>query len=73
MRKGAMLRISAEGIVERNTSSKSRVKSKPPRHPNPAQGPKVLSTEAQFVVNTDAIEMTVALSLLTQDDVRGVW
>jgi len=58
MRKGAILRISTKGIVERNTSSKKRVKSNPPRHSGPAHGPNVLSTKAQSVVVLDAMEIT---------------
>lgn len=55
IRKNAQQRMIASGSIERIVSSKSRVKSKPPRQSGPAQGPNMLSAKKQLFAEFDAM------------------
>lgn len=70
--------MSANGRIERITSSKNKVKSKPPRQAGPAHAENVSSTEGQPNAEFDAMVLDVIspqrlwVSLDTLDGLRRV-
>lgn len=72
MRNGVRARIIDNGNIVRIDSSKRSVKSNPLRHCGPAQGPNVLSTDAQYCDARAAIVRIVKQQSVTTEYAQGV-